>query len=242
MAKNKRISKAQRRKIAIAQEAVKARDQMEQMMLNNEIYIISVDEQGTPFLVNNHYLLLYFKKESADEAAQGFCKLYGDGKIHTFKIEDNMRFFEMMWYYGMPEFILNGDRDIYNIGTFFKLSNKPTNASKGLEIKNKQHIRNGKLSLSKNIEIKEWFSVFSTISLVCGLGFWFVLFIVGAIIQPELEYDFVSPLVLILALGGIISGIVAVNGAHKQFVKSEPKTVWGILLSGFGLLMMITSM
>ena len=227
MAKNKRISKAQRRKIAIAQEAIKARDQMEQMMLNNEIYIISVDEQGTPFLVNNQYLLLYFKKESADEAAQGFCKLYGDGKIHTFKIEDNMRFFEMMWYYGMPEFILNGDSNIYNIGAFFKLSKKPTNASKGLEIKNKQHVRNGKLSLHKNIKIKEWFSVFSTISLVCGLAFWIAFLLFKEFIKPGITLGTLA----IISIVGVLSGIIAVNGAHKQFIKSEPKTVVGIILS-----------
>lgn len=227
MAKNKKLSKAERRKIAIAKEAIKNRYKMEQEMLNNEIYIISVDDQGTPFLVNNQYLLLYFKKESACEAAQGFCKLYGDGKIHTFKIEDNMRFFEMMWYYGMPEFILNGDSDIYNIGVFFELSKKPTNASKGLEIKNKQHIRNGKLPLSKNIKIKEWFSVFSTISLVCGLAFWIAFLLFKEFIKPGITLGTLG----ILSIVGLLSGIIAVNGAHKQFVKSEPKTVVGIILS-----------
>jgi len=238
MAKNKKISKAERRKIAIAQEAIKARDQMEQMMLNNEIYIISVDEQGTPFLVNNQYLLLYFKKESADEAAQGFCKLYGDGKILAFKIENNIQFFEMMWNCGIPEFILNGDSNIYNIGTYFKLSKKPTNMSKGLEIKNQQPVRIGKFSLRKNIKIKEWFSVFSNISLACGLGLWIMTFIFNVIIKQELEYDFVSSLRLFFWLfffgGGIISGFVAVIGARNSFVKSEQKTIFGIILSLLG--------
>jgi len=230
MAKNKKTSMAQRKENTI--------NKKKQLMLNNEIYIISVDEQGTPFLVNNQYLLLYFKKESADEAAQGFCKLYGDGKILAFKIENNIQFFEMMWNCGIPEFILNGDSNIYNIGTYFKLSKKPTNMSKGLEIKNQQPVRIGKFSLRKNIKIKEWFSVFSNISLACGLGLWIMTFIFNVIIKQELEYDFVSSLRLFFWLfffgGGIISGFVAVIGARNSFVKSEQKTIFGIILSLLG--------
>lgn len=236
MAKKKKISKAERRKIAIAQEAIKARDKMEQEMLNNEMYIISVNEEGTPFLVNDQYVLLYFRKELADEATQGFSKIYGEGKIHTYKIDDNMRFFEMMWFYGMPEFIINGDSNIYNIGAFFQLSKKPKNPSKGLEIRNQQPVRTKKTLLSKKIEIKEWFSIFSTISLVCALCFWITTIVFGRIINPGKEYAFLlTTLTLIFMLGGILSGVVAVNGAHKKRFKGEAKASWGIALIIIGL-------
>lgn len=231
MAKKKKISKAERKKIAIAQEAINARDKMEQEMLNNELYIISVNEEGTPFLVNDQYVLLYFRKELADEAAQGFNKIYGEGKLHTFKLENNMRFFEMMWSYAIPEFIIDGDSNIYNIGTYFSLSKKPNNKSKRLEIIQKQPNRKS-APLSKKIEIKEWFSVFSTISFICGIGASIIW-----LIWDALKLETASPLVFILPLAGIISGVIAVNGAHKQFVKSELGTVFGIALSVLGFFM-----
>lgn len=226
MSKNK-LSKEMRKKLSAAE---KKRCEIKQTLIDNKIYLISIDDIGTPFLADLNYFLIYFNKEDAEVCALDYSKMYPKGSIQVFEIKGNLQFFEMMWHYGLHEFIINGDSEVYNIGTFFVLPRTLNNTSDGVLAVKKQP-RRKRLQLQKKIVVKKGFSYFSNISIACAIVFFAMVILFGVILKIDKEHDYITRLAVLLPGIGFISGITSVIISGKDSNELEGKALVGIGLS-----------
>ena len=181
MAKSKKRKYSRMAELKMTQEYKNIR----KILLDDEIYLICVDDKGTP-LITEAGCLFYSDKAFAERDAQSFEKIYGEGKIHIFKIEDNMSFYEMMWDCGLQSFILNGNSKIYHLNEFFKFMGEPQNVIKRNEIIQNQIKVKGAF-LKKRIVIKKWFSTWANVSIICGLLCSIIVFVFPLIFGSELS-------------------------------------------------------
>lgn len=92
--------------------------------LYNPLYLISVDEEETPFLINGSLTIIYTDKEAAESFANTLATSYNNSTIKASLLQDNQLFFAKMWACGYLSFLLNGNGKIETFSHYINKSLK----------------------------------------------------------------------------------------------------------------------
>ena len=86
--------------------------------LPEKLYLIAVETNSIPFLVQGNIILLYSEKDRAEKVAQSFDQSHEVADIKAFLIENNLSFFAKMASYGFNRFILDGSGSPLNFSDY----------------------------------------------------------------------------------------------------------------------------
>lgn len=202
------------------------------LLANKEMYIISIDDKGTPFLLDGEVILLYSKKEKADEAVRGFCRLYGVGSVQCVKLSDPQSFWPKVGSCGINGYIVDGDSEIYSIVKKISLNPKKIirkNSLLSLQPNKKKRIKKKTITIGgANLYLPQFSLYLSIIS--------YVLYLLFNGTSGNTTHSGSMLAILAVSLCGIIIGFANFLESVNEKQKISGMSVLGIII---GLIIMI---